>query len=106
MNGKYVVLRDVPAKVQTRQPFRMSSTLEGSTHRTITGWLPQELQASFREAQKATDFYVVHSYATPIAWHANGTWVVPDVKYSRTTTRHRNIVCRGLDPAICTVVGA
>lgn len=105
MNGKYVVLRDVPAKVQNRQPFRMSSTLEGSSHRIVTGRLPAVYMAAFDAAQLAPDYYVVHSYSTPIAWHANGTWVVPDVKYSRTTARHQNIVRRGLDPANHTVVG-
>lgn len=34
--------------------------------------------------------YVVYSYATPIAWwtESNG-WVVPDVKYSPTTSKHQ-----------------
>lgn len=42
--------------------------------------------------------YVVYSYTTPIAWHINGGsesgdwWVVPDVKYSTTTTKHQGIV--------------
>jgi hypothetical protein len=34
--------------------------------------------------------YVVRSYATPIAWFRNdGTWVIPDVKYTQTTTVHQ-----------------
>lgn len=103
---KYVVLRDVPAQVQNRQPFRMSAAMAGSTHRIVVGRLPAVYVAAFDAAQLAADYYVVHSYATPIAWHANGVWVMPDVKYSRTTTRHQNIVRRGLDPAITQVVGA
>lgn len=43
--------------------------------------------------------YIVYSYATPIAWHVpddgddgGERWVIPDVRYSSTTTRHQNIV--------------
>lgn len=49
--------------------------------------------------------YVIWSYETPIAWHATrhldrdidhyrpaDYWVIPDVYYSTTTTRHQNIV--------------
>lgn len=43
--------------------------------------------------------YVVWSYGTPIAWHVpndgdgdDERWVIPDVKYSQTTTRHQNLV--------------
>ena len=37
---------------------------------------------------KAT--YIVYSYDTPIAWHSRRQgWVMPDVKYSNTTTRHQ-----------------
>lgn len=35
--------------------------------------------------------YVVWSYDTPIAWHHPGDgWVVPDERYSVTTTQHQN----------------
>jgi hypothetical protein len=37
--------------------------------------------------------YVVVSYATPIAWYTKrGAWVVPDEKYSHTTSRHQSVV--------------
>lgn len=38
--------------------------------------------------------YVVWDYATPIAWHVAGQadWVIPDVRYSKTTTRHQNLM--------------
>lgn len=37
--------------------------------------------------------YVVYSYNTPIAWWTPETgWVIPDVKYSPTTSRHQSIV--------------
>ena len=35
--------------------------------------------------------YVVWSYATPIAWvTASGRVIIPDAKYSATTTRYQN----------------
>ena len=48
--------------------------------------------------------YVVWSYQTPIAWHYTETvpqgsgererhiWVIPDVRYSATTSRHQGLV--------------
>jgi hypothetical protein len=35
--------------------------------------------------------YVVHSYATPIAYHHEGGWEYPDVSYSSTTSKHQAI---------------
>jgi len=43
--------------------------------------------------------YVIYSYDTPIAWHVPNDgddggerWVVPEVRYSPTTSRHQNLV--------------
>ncbi len=36
--------------------------------------------------------YIVYSYATPIGWVDNGTVVIPDDKYSVTTSKHQQIV--------------
>jgi len=36
--------------------------------------------------------YVVYSYDTPIAWFDAGEWTVPDVVYSRSTSRHQHTV--------------
>lgn len=35
---------------------------------------------------------IVYSYATPIAFCVEGRWVMPATKYSRTTTRHQNLI--------------
>ena len=41
--------------------------------------------------------YVVWSYRTPIAWvKTNGEVVIPNIKYSVTTTRHQSVVKRYL----------
>ena len=97
VSAKYVVLRDVPGMVQNRLEFKMSASLGGSNYRLVVGRLPLEYIQQFDAAGLAPDYYVVHSYATPIAWYANGVWTLPDIKYSPTTTRHQNIVRRGID---------
>lgn len=54
--------------------------------RGATGMLPREHRESFAQAD-----YAVYSYATPIAWHIDGQgWIVPDTKYSVTTTRQQS----------------
>lgn len=40
--------------------------------------------------------YVVNSYGTPIAWHGDNGWTVPDQKHSSTTSVHQGIVRRAL----------
>ena len=40
--------------------------------------------------------YVVHSYGTPIAWHGNKGWTMPDTKYSVTTSKHQSYVRRAI----------
>ena len=51
------------------------------------GRLPQEWVPLFRLADKA---YVVYSWATPIAWvDVDGTVVVPDARYSVSTSKHQ-----------------
>jgi hypothetical protein len=52
------------------------------------GHLPPEYHASAGGAQ-----YVVYSYRTPIGWVADsGEVVVPNVKYSRTTSGHQGLL--------------
>lgn len=51
------------------------------------------LSPEYHHSASAAD-YVVYSYNTPIAWHLShddgeDRWIVPDVKYSMTTTRHQ-----------------
>lgn len=49
-----------------------------------TGQLPSEYETSAHHAD-----YVVWSYRTPIAWHTDGEWVTPAVRYSVTTSNHQ-----------------
>lgn len=72
-----------------------NGSLRGTTE-TGTGRLPQDRVNGFYRATDADDFYAVYSYATPIAWYAHGTWTVPAVKYSVTTSRHQSAVNRAV----------
>lgn len=68
-------------------PVDPATTVELTAECQLTpGW------ASVLRAE-AVD-YVVWDYATPIAWHVAGQadWVIPDVRYSKTTTRHQNLM--------------
>lgn len=41
--------------------------------------------------------YIVWSYETPIAWFTKADgWVIPDAKYSVTTSKHQNVVRRAV----------
>lgn len=56
------------------------------------GELPHEYHYSVSHAD-----YVIYSYDTPIAWHdANNEWVVPEVNYSVTTSRHQGRIITAL----------
>lgn len=49
--------------------------------------------AEARQLRADRPSYVVWSYDTPIAWvDSGGSWVIPDVKYSTTTSKHQNLV--------------
>jgi hypothetical protein len=59
------------------------------------GRLPDEWRAVWHN-DKDNTVYAIWSYLTPIAWrtYRNGraVWIIPDVRYSVTTTKHQNKV--------------
>ena len=59
----------------------------------LTGQLPIEFEQQLKLDQP--DF-VVYSYNTPIAWHSDKGWFIPEVKYSVTTSKHQNYVRRAV----------
>lgn len=78
----WMVLRDI---LRDREEFTSpTKNLRGEkTHYVNQGWLPSHLMPTERVQ------YVVYSYATPIAWLTeSGVWVLPDVKYSVSTSKH------------------
>jgi hypothetical protein len=57
------------------------------------GRLPQEFRDQLKLDQP--DF-IVYSYGTPIAWHSNSGWFMPNCKYSVTTSKHQGYVRRAV----------
>ena len=97
-------LRDAGYFVSTLQEFRASNlhAVEGTSW---TGYLPDEWRKPYVYDDAPNIVYTVYSYGTPIAWVVrtfdtwNSTvdrWVIPPVKYSRTTSKHQNIVRRAV----------
>lgn len=89
---------DVTSAIYNREEFKHSSC-EARWYESFqdvdTGLLQlseaEQLGAAFAGGAPV---YVVKSYDTPIAWVADGgDRVIPDVKYSSTTSRQQNI-CR------------
>jgi hypothetical protein len=78
-------------------PFYMASTTGGpvdSSMNPSTGQMPTVEAFNF---QHHVEFgccdYVVWSYQTPIAYRCTvAGWIVPNVRYSRTTTQHQSII--------------
>lgn len=70
------------------EPFRTHGALRAIQYpsRWSVGWLPSPYDRAFRNDNP---IYAVYSYDTPIAWYGLRGWVIPAVKYSRTTTRHQ-----------------
>lgn len=87
-----VTINGAVTHIANRTGFKANGTFSGSHFGLGIGRLPADRVSGFLKAMDADDFYVVYSYGTPIAWHAHGTWTVPDVRYSVTTTRHQNTV--------------
>lgn len=80
------------AAIAAAQPFdNQNSTLGGRT--TFIGW--GELPADVDKQMHSEDVvaFWVYSYDTPIAWqYDDGSWFMPPVRYSATTSQHQYIV--------------
>lgn len=85
---------DYAAVIAARGRFQAAKSLSGRPcagfpAATCAGSLPHVHRC--RLAGDDPD-YVILSYDTPIAWHADGTWRVPNVRYSLTTTQHQWLI--------------
>lgn len=86
-------LRDVDWYISARASFQSTTgNLRGVRYAVgYTGQLSENHADAYRSAGQEIDYTVI-SYRTPIAWHTRSDgWVVPEVKYSQTTTRHQHI---------------
>lgn len=84
--------RAISKALANGEPFTTHGSLSGTpVTGALTNWdmgrLPREhyTRAMFAD-------YVVWSYSTPIAFRQDGEWVVPEVRYSVTTTRQQATV--------------
>ena len=88
----------LPIAIRNRQDFNANNTLTATNGRFHgAGRLPRCHIDKFFTASDTPDFYAIYSYATPIAWYSDGTWTIPDVTYSVTTSRHQGIVRRAVN---------
>lgn len=82
----------VAEAIAAREPFKTHGALRGDTWTVGSplGILPDYWRARLA-ADLGTDgrVYMVWSYQTPIAWYTEAGWVVPDAKYSVTTSHHQ-----------------
>lgn len=85
--------RDVLAKLRA---FKTGGALYGMAAEGGQDAWALGLPAQWREALESDTSvsYVVYSYTTPIAWYSEIQcgWVIPDVRYSATTTVHQNLI--------------
>lgn len=99
-------LTSVPAHIRGRYNFDANGTLSADHGaREGLGRLPSDFWDEFNICSQAEDFYVVRSYNTPIAWLSQGTWHIPPLKYSVTTSKHMGYVMRGIrgEPQVVSV---
>lgn len=76
--------------IQQGEDFTTSGALSGEAYPLIVGGGRLSYDWASRIDRPV---YVVRSYATAIAWqNYDGTWVVPDDKYSVTTSKHQSTI--------------
>jgi hypothetical protein len=85
--------------MRERKAFKTGGALHGEewNRDSVSLWdlgrLPREHANAFMMDHLAGIAYVVWSYGTPIAWvRKDGTVVKPDVRYSRTTSKHQGML--------------
>jgi len=102
--------RQIMDALAKREPFTGNSMWADyvDTRRTLNTGIMDNLDAAWfrRDQQAAHDgmhgFYVVYSYATPIAWAYGDTVCVPDAKYSRTTSAQQTLARSCLPLSVAT----
>lgn len=86
--------------IENREEFHIATmsgrwvtyTLSGHESGQLSDELRKQLNSDIGEIPT----YVVFSYNTPIGWNngknGKGSWIIPDVKYSNTTTNHQGLL--------------
>lgn len=86
----------VQQRLAEHKGFKTGGSFWATIDRTevYNGRMPDSVASEFEAHHREglIDYYVL-SFGTPIAWvRWDGVRVIPDIKYSVTTTRHQNIV--------------
>lgn len=91
-----ITQREAGEFIKNRLPFVTHGALSAVVYSGTGGYLPAGWASKLNQSQHALlngAVYAVMSYNTPIAWYCPVMgWVVPDARYSRTTSRHQGIV--------------
>jgi hypothetical protein len=97
--AKKVSTREASGPISRREAFVSHGALSARGHSgpadsMIFGELPQDQRETIRKLPDIN--YVVSSYNTPIGVHSHSQgWVIPNTKYSRTTSKHQSQLRRG-----------
>ena len=75
---------------------RGTFTTDTAPARLYFGYLPSKLKDILRERfRQGAVVQVIYSYGTPIAWLDAGAWIIPNVRYSATTSaKHQSQLYR------------
>ena len=87
--------RAVQAAVDLRTPFNHGTlSAQRIEHMTYGHMIPALGRSLATEIAVNGSAFVIFSYATPIAWWSDEAqeWIIPDVKYSVTTSNHQSVV--------------
>jgi len=97
--AKKVPTRDASGPISRREAFVSHGALSARGHTgpgdaMIFGELPHDQRETISKLPDIN--YVVSSYSTPIGVHSHSQgWVIPNTKYSRTTSKHQSQLRRG-----------
>ena len=92
--------RAIQAAVDHRTEFNHGTLSARRIEHMTYGHMVPELGRSLAvEIAVNGSAFVIFSYRTPIAWWTSegDGWVVPDARYSVTTTNHQNVVRVAVD---------
>lgn len=96
---KFETRQKIELAIDDRQPFKygnMSGRWVQDEYDLTNGILPMEYWRALKKDLSTLPRYVVFSYDTPIGWakgeQSKAEWVIPDVRYSVTTTHHQTVL--------------
>lgn len=94
--ARRVTHKNLGEAVVAKEPFVGPSSRGGALEDVGhgTGMLPSNFAEQMRSENPS---YVIKSYQTPVAWHGEKGWTVPDVKYSSTTSRLQGTIRRSIN---------